>query len=442
MTTQRRDPPQRRRPRKPAPSSGNASMRAGLAPRRRAAALLSSVLDEKKQLAASGGGRDDALTLALVRAALRHLPSIDAAIDARLRSALPETARPVRRHLQIAAAELRYLRTPPHAVVDCTVALVKERSPRMAGLANAICRRLAEEGAAPEPTEESAWLDTPPWLRQRLEQAWPTEAKAIALAHTRGPTLDLTVKPGVEPALPEGFATPTGSYRVSQSGTVSTLPGFEAGDWWVQDAAASVPATLLDAQPGERVLDLCAAPGGKTLQLAVTGAEVTALDNSEARMTRVRENLERTGLAAKLVVADGTTWRAAAPFDAILLDAPCTATGTLRRHPDLPYLRDDRSFEEVLALQERLLEAAWSMLKPGGRLVYCVCSLLPEEGEGQIAAFLARHRDAVLDPILPGPELPAALLSSRGMYRTLPSAWPENGGLDGFFAARLGKSDR
>lgn len=329
-----------------------------------------------------------------------------------------------------------------HGVVNAAVEILSaDRGTRgQAGLANAVLRRVAEADpdwhALPLP-------ELPKWLRKPLLAAYGKPVvTAIEAAHAAGAPLDLT--PG--PAAPKDLARrlgadtlPTGSLRLDHPGQVSALPGYAEGWWWVQDAAAAVPARLLRARPGERVLDLCAAPGGKTLQIAATGAEVTALDVSEARLSRLRENLERTGLAARVVVADALDWAAPEPYDAALLDAPCSATGTIRRHPDLPHARDGSGVAGLVALQARLIDRAVGVLRPGGRLVYCTCSLLREEGEDQVRAALYRH---------PGLEVDRQALSAGGIepewtsevgLRTRPDFWPERGGMDGFFAALLRK---
>jgi 16S rRNA (cytosine967-C5)-methyltransferase len=227
--------------------------------------------------------------------------------------------------------------------------------------------------------------------------------------------------------------------RLRDAGQVSALPGYEAGDWWVQDAAAALSAKVLAAQPGEAVLDLCAAPGGKTLQLAAQGANVTALDLSEARMRRVRENLGRTGLSAELVVGDALEHEGS--YDAILLDAPCSATGTIRRHPDLPHAKDGSEFGDLIALQAQMLSHAHTMLKPGGRMVYCTCSLLPDEGEVQIEEVLKQFPDLSVDRAtldLPGVE--PGWMTQEGGLRLRPDYWPERGGMDGFYIACLRKA--
>jgi 16S rRNA (cytosine967-C5)-methyltransferase len=277
----------------------------------------------------------------------------------------------------------------------------------------------------------------PRWLRQPLVHAYGRDVvTAIEALQSREPPLDLTVRPGL--AAPEVMTLPTGSLRLTDWGQISALSGYEAGGWWVQDAAAALPARMLDARPGERVLDLCAAPGGKTLQLAAAGAEVTALDISAARMARVKANLARTGLSAQIVVADALEWQPDAPFDAILLDAPCSATGTIRRHPDLPFVKDGSELAGLVALQARLLDRALGWLKPGGRMVFATCSLLPAEGEGQIEAAVARHPGLAVERLdLPGVD-PGWWTASGGL-RLRPDYWADRGGMDGFFVARLSR---
>jgi 16S rRNA (cytosine967-C5)-methyltransferase len=275
----------------------------------------------------------------------------------------------------------------------------------------------------------------PRWLRQPLVHAYGREVVTVIEAvQAQEPPLDLTLRGGL--LAPEGEALPTGSLRLASGGQVSALPGYATGGWWVQDAAAALPARMLEARPGERVLDLCAAPGGKTLQLAAAGAEVVALDISPARMARVQANLERTGLTARVVVTDALEWEPKAPFDAILLDAPCSATGTIRRHPDLPFVKDGSEVAGLVTLQARLLDRALGWLKPGGRLVFATCSLLPEEGEGQLAAALVRHPGLVAERVdVPGVE--AGWWTEAGGLRLRPDYWAERGGMDGFFAVRF-----
>jgi 16S rRNA (cytosine967-C5)-methyltransferase len=340
----------------------------------------------------------------------------------------------VRNLLRLAVVE-RAQGAPAHGVVNAAVEITRRsrRTAYLAGLVNAVLRALPDDPLAGLPPQH-----LPRWLRQPLVHAWGREVVTMVEAvQAQEPPLDLTLRAGF-PA-PEGTGLPTGSLRLAQAGQVSTLPGYAEGGWWVQDAAAALPARLLEARPGERVLDLCAAPGGKTLQLAATGAQVTALDISTLRMDRLRANLARTGLAADLVVADALDWVPKAPFDAILLDAPCSASGTIRRHPELPFVKDAAEIAGLVALQTRLLDRALDWLKPGGRLVFATCSLLPEEGEGQLAAALARHPGLVVErPDLPGVE--PGWWTGTGGLRLRPDYWADQGGMDGFFAVRLRQS--
>jgi 16S rRNA (cytosine967-C5)-methyltransferase len=408
-------------------------MAEGVVARAAAVAILDGVLGEGRMLSDFSGAdlapADRARALRLAETVLRHLEPADRVLDRHLRKAPPLTARNV---LRLATVE-RAMGAPAHGAVNAAVAIVRgnRRTAHLAGLVNAVLRSLPEagifEGLPPQ--------RLPRWLRQPLVHAYGREVvTAIEAVQAGEPPLDLTLRPGF-PA-PEGETLPTGSLRLTGAGQVSALPGYAEGGWWVQDAAAALPARLLDAQPGERVLDLCAAPGGKTLQLAAAGAKVTALDISETRMTRLRANLTRTGLMAELVVADALAWEPAGAFDAILLDAPCSATGTIRRHPDLPFIKDGSELAGLVALQARLLDRALGWLKPGGRLVFATCSLLPEEGEAQLAGALARHPGLVVEQAqLPG--VPAAWWTAEGGLRLRPDNWADRGGMDGFFMARL-----
>ena len=336
--------------------------------------------------------------------------------------------------LALGTTEMLALDEAPHGVVNAAVALARAGSPKVAaasGMVNAVLRRAAEA--------KDAWVAAAPstmpgWLRGPVAAVWGDDAAlAIEAAHERGAPIDLSGKPGAD--LP-GEALPTGSHRLPQGVQVTAQPGYDAGDWWVQDAAAALPVMLLDPRPGEHVADLCAAPGGKTMQIAAAGATVTAIDLSAARLDRVRENLSRTGLNATLVMGDALDWRPDAPLDAVLLDAPCSATGTIRRHPELPFLRDGGGLAELTALQAALIDHGLNLLKPGGRLVYAVCSLLPAEGEDQLAAALARHPGLRVErPDLPGIE--PAWITDAGGLRLRPDHWSGQGGMDGFFIARL-----
>ncbi|HUA76849.1 MAG TPA: RsmB/NOP family class I SAM-dependent RNA methyltransferase, partial [Acetobacteraceae bacterium] len=339
----------------------------------------------------------------------------------------------VQHTLRLGAAGLLLLGTPGHAAVATAVALTRRQGfAPFAGLVNAVLRRLAAAGPAALEGLDGPRLDTPAWLWA----SWGARARSIAEIHAVEPPLDLTLRPGAP--IPEGGAMlPTGSVRLPAGTLVTALPGFAAGAFWVQDVAAAMPACLLAPRPGERVADLCAAPGGKTAQLAVAGARVTAVDRDPARLARLAENLARLRLAAETVAADVTGWAPGETFPAILLDAPCSATGTIRRHPDILRLRQPRDLPPLTLLQDRLLDAAAALLAPGGRLIYAVCSLQREEGPARIEA--ARARLALEpDPFIPA-EL-AAMPEARtpeGYFATDPGFWADRGGMDGFFAARL-----
>ncbi|MGR3541233.1 MAG: RsmB/NOP family class I SAM-dependent RNA methyltransferase [Hasllibacter sp.] len=369
----------------------------------------------------------------LATAALRHLARADATLRPLLHKAPPPSARAV---LRVATAELM-AGGAPHAVVSDAVALVRRQpgAGRLGGMANAVLRRVAAEG---RPRWEGASPNRlPNWIRGRVQSAvGGARTAAIEAAHDRGAPLDLTARDGDAAALAArtgGEVLPTGSVRLA-GGQVSALPGYDEGAFWVQDAAAALPVRMLDPAPGMSALDLCAAPGGKTMQMAAAGARVTALDVSEGRLARVRENLARTGLGAEIVAADALTWEGPA-FDRVLLDAPCSATGTIRRHPDLPFVRDGSGLKALTALQDALIDAALARLAPGGRIVFCTCSLLPDEGEARIAAALERHPG--LRPVHAPPHGAEDAWQSGPGLRTAPDMWAGRGGLDGFFMAAL-----
>ena len=408
-------------------------MAEGVAARAAAVAILDGILGEGRMLEeVSDLGlppSERARALRLAASVLRHIEPVDRLLDRHLRKSPPLTVRNV---LRLAVVE-RAQGAPAHGVVNAAVEIVRgsKRTTHLSGLVNAVLRALPE-------TDVLAGLPPqklPRWLRQPLVHAWGREVvTAIEAVHAGEPPLDLTVRPGF--AAPEGEDLPTASLRLREAGQVSALPGYTDGGWWVQDAAAALPARLLDAQPGERVLDLCAAPGGKTLQLAAAGADVVALDISGPRMARVEANLKRTGLAARIITADALHWQPEAAFDAILLDAPCSATGTIRRHPDLPFVKDGSEVAGLVALQAALIDRALGWLKPGGRLVFATCSLLPDEGEAQLDAALARHPGLVAEPVdLAG--VAPEWWSEAGGLRLRPDYWADRGGMDGFFMARL-----
>ena len=366
----------------------------------------------------------------LARATLRRVDPCDRVLAPRLRKTPPPAVQAL---LRLALTELS-LGAAPHGVVNEAVALARadRKTTHLAGLVNAVLRGLPEgDPLAGQPVQK-----LPRWLRQPLVHAWGREAVAgIEAVQAGEPPVDLTPRAGAAD-LPVGEALPTGSLRLREAGQLSALPGYAAGQWWVQDAAAALAARLLAPRPGERVLDACAAPGGKTLQLADAGADVTALDISAARMARLAENLARTGLPARMVVADALDWQPETPFDAILLDAPCSATGTIRRHPDLPYAKDGSELAGLVALQAQLIDRCLGWLKPGGRLVFCTCSILPEEGEGQLDAALARHPGLRVQRVdLAGVD--PDWWTAAGGLRLRPDFWADRGGLDGFFLVRL-----
>lgn len=403
--------------------------------------LLDEVLDSDQRLPKLSE-RDRGFARLLVATTLRRLGQLDTLVDRCLERPLPAKAVRVRNMLRIGAAQLLILQTPPHAAISTTVDLAKNSS--LAGfskLINAVLRRLDREGRAWMAEQDAAQLNTPAWLWESWLQAYGVEtATAIAGAHLLEAPVDITV--AGDPALwaerLQAEIMPTGTLRRFGGGDITQLPGFAEGAWWVQDLAASLPAKLMGPVKGKRVADLCAAPGGKALQLAVAGADVTAVDRSAKRMIRFRRNLERLKLAATIVETDVAGWTPPAPFDAVLLDAPCTATGTFRRHPDGPHQKGPGDVAYLADQQHILLKAAADMLKPGGILVYCVCSLEPQEGEGQIDRLLASGVTLVRDPItaaeVPGLE---QVLTAQGEIRTLPHYLGDKGGMDAFFIARL-----
>ncbi|MFA5581364.1 MAG: transcription antitermination factor NusB [Paracoccaceae bacterium] len=422
----------------------------GLAPRLAAVHLLNGVTRDHRLLAqmlpdalARLAPDERARAQRLALGCLRQVDRCDRLLGPHLRKRPDEHALNI---LRLAVYEICAEGAAPHGVVNAAVAMARAGGrdvAHLAGLVNAVLRKLAETGPA-------AWAALPPprlpkWLRKVLVADFGKAAvAAIEAAHAAGAPVDLTPKDGDGAALAAqvgGVVLPSGSVRLAEPGQISALPGYGRGDWWVQDAAAAIPARMLAVQPGERVLDMCAAPGGKTMQMAASGADVTAIDLSGPRMARVQENLARTGLAARIVVGDVLA-HDAAPYDAILLDAPCSATGTIRRHPDLPHAKDGSDFPALFALQERMIDHALALLRPGGRLVFCTCSLLIDEGEEQLADALTRHpglradRDAALVPgVDPG------WVSPQGGLRLRPDYWPDLGGMDGFFAVRLHKPE-
>ncbi len=424
-----------------------------LAPRALAVDLLSAVLRRQRPLddvfeARIAGsrleGRDRGFVRLLVATTLRRLGQIDALIAGVLDR--PGTLKPaVEDLLRLGVAQLLFLGTPAHAAVNTTVALAGAEPQTLPykKLLNALMRRLGREGGALIAAQDAPRLNTPDWLWTSWLAAYgPDGARAIAAAHLIEAPLDLTVKDPAEAAAwaakLEADILPSGGLRRGAGGAVPDLPGFAEGGWWVQDAAASLPAPLLGPVRGRLVYDLCAAPGGKTAQLAAAGARVVAVDRAAPRLVRLEANLARLGLAVETVTADAAGWRPAELADALLLDAPCSATGTIRRHPDIPRLKDAADVAKLAALQKRLLAHAVTLLRPGGTLVYTVCSLQPEEGEAQIAALLAEGAPLRRHPVRPE-EIGglAGAITAEGDVRTLPSHLGERGGMDGFYIARL-----
>ncbi|MBX9774029.1 MAG: methyltransferase domain-containing protein [Xanthobacteraceae bacterium] len=430
----------------------------GLAARRIAADILDGVLRRGRSLddQLDGGGapaglatlpeRDRALTRRLVATVLRRLGTLRHLLGLYLERGLPAAAPRVETSLLIGAAQILWLDVPDHAAVDLSVRLVQgdRRAGRYAGLVNAVLRRVAQNAAQKLRGLDTVALDTPAWLMARWRRAYGDElARSIAAANGQEPALDITAKadPAQWAATLGGAVLPTGSIRAIVHGPVSRLPGYADGAWWVQDAAAALPAQLLGDVAGKSVADLCAAPGGKTAQLAAAGARVTAVDRSAPRLDRLKQNLVRLGLTADAVAADVTEWQAE-PFDAVLLDAPCSATGTIRRHPDIPWLKRESDIATLAALQRRLLARAVELTKPGGLLVYCTCSLEPDEGLAPVSELLAgdsrvRRRPLAADEV----HGRAEFLTPAGDLRTLPCQLPDSNpqmaGLDGFYACRI-----
>jgi 16S rRNA (cytosine967-C5)-methyltransferase len=385
--------------------------------------------------------RDRAFVRLLLATTLRRLGEIDTVLAAMIERPLEGANAIGRQILRLGAAQLLFLGTPPHAAVDTSVALAQSRLPHLKGLTNAVLRRVAREGVAMLGDRDPARLNTPDWLWESWTSSYGEETtRAIAAAHLIEAPLDLTPRADADfwAGQLDAEKLPTGTLRRSTGGNVTELPGFAEGAWWVQDAAATLPVRLLGDVAGQRVADLCAAPGGKTLQLCAAGALVTAVDISARRIGRLNDNLARAGMTAELVTADAGKWTPTEKFDAILLDAPCSGTGTLRRHPDIAWLKDGEDVSRLTLTQDRLLVHALDLLKPGGTLVYAVCSLEEDEGPARIDALLARSSQVTLVPVQPA-ELPglAEAISPNGDIRTLPSMWPERGGLDGFYVARL-----
>jgi 16S rRNA (cytosine967-C5)-methyltransferase len=389
-------------------------------------------------------GRDRAFARLLVATVLRRLGQIDALITDCLNLPLSPRAAVVHDILRLGVAQLLFLRTPPHAAVATSVDIAQGRGfVSHKGLVNAVLRRLSVEGAARIDEHDAPRLNTPDWLWQSWKRTYgASTARAIATAHLKEAPLDLTLRSDAEAwrAKLEGVLLPTGTLRRATGGALATLPGYAEGAWWIQDAAAALPARLFGDLAGREVIDLCAAPGGKTAQLATAGARVTAVDRSARRLERLVANLERLDLSVEAVAADALTWRPPHPVEAVLLDAPCSTTGAIRRHPDVPHLKLPEDVARLSVVQENLLRAAIDMLQPRGTLVYCTCSLEPEEGLERIETLLCDgapvlRREIEPDEIGAQPEW----ITPEGDLRTLPCHFGEYDGIDGFFCARLVK---
>jgi 16S rRNA (cytosine967-C5)-methyltransferase len=431
----------------------------GLPARRAAVALLTAVLRERQpldealanspasRLMASMAERDRGLARAIVSTALRRKGQIDDVLGRFLDRKLPRRAGLLPEILLASACQLLFLDTPAHAAIDLAVTLAKQdrQARHFDKLCNAVLRRVAENGPGIVAKQDAAQLNAPDWLWSRWTVTYrETTARRIAEAHLEEVALDISVKSDPEGWAKRlgGIALDTGTVRLAGAGRVESLDGFADGEWWVQDAAAALPARLLGDVRGKYVADLCAAPGGKTAQLANMGAHVTAVDVSGWRLKRLKKNLARLKLGAEIVEADAGAWRPEREYDAVLLDAPCTGTGTIRRHPDIALLKSEKDLEELTAVQARLLTHAVTLLMTGGTLVYCTCSLEPEEGEAQVARALKENSglraDLVRSNEIAGHD---GWLTGDGFLRTLPcsleNADRKVAGMDGFFAARL-----
>jgi 16S rRNA (cytosine967-C5)-methyltransferase len=387
--------------------------------------------------------RDRALVASILLTSFRHLGEIHAVLKKLLDRSLPRKSGPAMDILLLGIAQLLFLRMPPHAVIDLSVRTAKadRNALHFSGLVNAVLRKVAAAGSSLLEDLDPPKLNTPPWLWERWVRTYGEEtSRLIGLAHGARPALDICVKRDPEHWTNVLGATllPNGQLRLpADHPSVTELPGFREGEWWVQDAAATIPGQLLGEISGLNVLDLCAAPGGKTLQMAAKGARVTAVDVSEARLGRLRDNLARTGLEAEVRVEDMLSASLYGEWDAVLLDAPCSATGTIRRHPELPHLRQESQLGELTALQRRMLRKASGLVKAGGLLVYCTCSLEPEEGEAQLRWLLGWNSGFdVLPATLSW--LPPTSVSADGWVRTLPfMQLGDAQGIDGFFAVVL-----
>ena len=434
------------------------SKQSGMAAREGALRLIHAVLSDKALLddayraeVTDGplrrlNGSDRAFAKRIATTVLQHLGQIDTLLARFMERGMPKKSGPLRNILRIGVAELLFLETPPHAVVNCAVSHYRtwRKYAGFKGLTNAVLRRVADEGADELKSIDPARANLPDWLYKSWCSTYGLAATNAIVAVTLNDQtpLDLTLRDQTSQARwaeqLKAHPTPSGSLRLTEHERVDRLPGFEEGAWWVQDAAATLPVKMLGEVAGKEVLDLCAAPGGKTMQLAALGAQVTAVDLSAKRLERVAENLERTDLDATLVKGDVLRHTFDRQWPLILLDAPCSATGTMRRHPELVHQRTPADIAHFAALQARLLEKVASLVAPGGLLVFCTCSLEPQEGPELVADFLMTNPDFAIEPLVPD-EFPGGqdFIQQDGSLRTRPDQWAELGGLDGFFAVRF-----
>ncbi len=415
----------------------------GLPARRATLRLLDSVLrmgmpmDQATNAACKGlESADRALAIAIAQEVMRWLPDFDALIDSKTKQRLPDDAK-ARTVIRMALAQVLRLGTPPHAAIATALPLV-DGGPRK--LVHGVIGALFRSGAAlPE------LPSLPDAVAMRWHGAWGDAMLAGAqVSLAEPPLLDISLHdPETTQEWAEklgGTSLMPGHIRLPRGTAIEEIEGYSEGTWWVQDIAASLPARLLGTGAGRTALDLCAAPGGKTMQLAAAGWQVTSVDSSGKRLERLEHNLARTGLTAQVIKADVMHWQPKEPVDAILLDAPCSATGTMRRHPDVLYRIGMKQINELAALQSAMLDKVIAWLKPGGTLVYATCSLEPHEGEAQAAAFLSRHKGFTVDPVRATERLSGVSAHDRGYLRTMPPMLAEVGGLDGFFIARFVKA--
>ena len=428
---------------------------AGLSARRAAYAVLNEILFKKRSLDEAFArqpaldampGRDKAFVRLLVSVVLKRAREMDVVLWALLNNPEQDLKPPQLVNIfRLGIAQFVFLETPAHAAVNTTVELAEaEGIAHHKPLVNAVMRRLTREGVNRPDARDAGRINTPDWLWDEWMQGYGVEtALAIAAANLDEAPVDFSVKsnPAQWAETLEATLLPTGSLRRKTTGFIPDLPGFTQGSWWIQNAAAAIPAQLFGDVTGKTVADLCAAPGGKTAQLAAMGAKVTAVDISAQRVARLSENMQRLNFAVETVIADGASWQPRELFDAVLVDAPCTATGTIRHQPDVMWLKEPRDQEKLAGLQQRLLVNAVKMLKPGGTLVFCTCSLQKAEGEEHAMWLLQQDLPVRMEPIRPD-ELPgiADMITSRGELRSLPFHWNELGGIDGFYVVRFVKT--